>query len=724
MTWRRVALPLLLVCLSALACGAEPPSASATRRPHHLVHEKSPYLLQHAYNPVDWYPWGDEAFARARSEDKPIFLSIGYSTCHWCHVMEHESFENDSVAALLNRWFICIKVDREERPDVDRVYMTAMQAMGQGGGWPLNVFVTPDLKPFFGGTYFPPDSRDGRPGLMQLLPRIHQGWVEQRANIERSGSQVLSLLANLAPPDTGSADPERLFRSAFACFDRSEDVEYGGLGNAPKFPSTGNLAFLMRYALRAPGDRVKAFAMVTRQLDAMRAGGIHDVLGGGFHRYSTDRQWQVPHFENMLYDQAQIAWAYLEAYQVTGNPGYAETARGIFTYVSRDLTSEAGAFYSAEDADSEGEEGRFYVWHPAQVGAVLDSTDTRLFDLRYGVTPEGNFDHHASILHEAMSVEEAAKRTGLGLADAARRLEQSRAKLLAACSRRVRPHRDDMVLTRWNGLMISAYARGARVLGDPSLATHATRAAEFVWRHLYDEHTGDLSRRWRDGQTAGAGQLSDYADLALGFVDLYESTYDPRWLARAARLTGNMVERFRDPSDGAFFDSPAHDPHLMVRLKDRFDGAEIAGNSIALFNLQLLGTLLDREEWRHMAGQGLDHFARTLSNGPAAMPQLLVAMDLAQSVPRHVVVVGDTADAATRRMLREFDRRFLPRDLLLLATTGATRSELEGLVAFVQPLVRLHGDATAYVCVNHACRLPTTDGKVFAGQLAAGGGSR
>ncbi len=705
----------------AAAGAAEPGSAarapSETRRPNRLAREKSPYLLQHAYNPVNWYPWGEEAFEKAQGEDKPIFLSIGYSTCHWCHVMERESFENDSVAALLNRWFVSIKVDREERPDVDRLYMTGMQSMGFGGGWPLTVFLTPDLKPFYGGTYFPASSKFGRPGLMELLPRIQQVWIEQRTNIESSGTQVMNHLAGLSFPDTGSTDRLRLFDLAYAYFERAYDAEHGGFANAPKFPSTSNLAFLLRYWARDPRAHARAREMLLRQLDVMRAAGIHDHVGGGFHRYSTDRIWLVPHFEKMLYDQAQIAWAYLEAYQVTNRREYAEAARGIFDYVARDLSSPEGAFYSAEDADSEGEEGKFYVWRPSEIAAVLGEKDAAPFNFRYGVTSAGNFEHGTSILHEVHSVEETAVRFRIPVDEAARRLTQARVKLLAARSRRVRPHRDDKVLAAWNGLMISAYARGARVLGDESLARQAERAAEFVWSHLYDPGKRALQRRWREGEAAEAGQLDDYAYLALGFVDLYGATYDARWLSRAVLLTESQIERFWDERDGAFFDSPAGDPHVKIRFKEAFDGAEMAGNSVALFNLQLLGMLIDRDDWLGKAKRGFAYFARRLGDGPAGMPQMLAAMDLEQSLPRHVVIAGEPGDAATRKLLHEFNRRFLPHDLVLLVRADGSENPLARIAPFTEPLERKGGKATAYVCVNYACRLPTTDPGTFAAQL-------
>ncbi|HEY2956040.1 MAG TPA: thioredoxin domain-containing protein [Candidatus Eisenbacteria bacterium] len=684
--------------------------------PNRLAREKSPYLKQHAGNPVDWYPWGDEAFAKARAEGKPIFLSVGYSTCHWCHVMERESFEDDSVAALLNRLFVPIKVDREERPDVDRLYMHAMQAMGSGGGWPLNVFLTPGLEPFFGGTYFPPRSLGGRPGLMELLPRVHDAWERQRAEIEATGRHVFAALDSLVEPDTAVAGRAEVFDRAYGYFEHAFDHERGGFGTAPKFPSIANLDYLMRYWAAEPEHREAARAMVLKQLDAMRAGGIHDHLGGGFHRYATDREWLVPHFEKMLYDQAQIAWAYLEGFQVTGNADYAATARGIFEYVARDLSSPEGGFDSAEDADSEGEEGRFYVWTPAEIEAALGA-DAALFSYRYGVTPEGNFEHGTTILSEAHALDDCARRFGLAPAEAGRRLDAARAKLLEVRSRRVRPHRDDKVLAAWNGLMISAFARGARVLGDPALAARAARAAEFVWDRLRDPATGELRRRWREGEARGAGQLDDYAYVTLGFFDLYQATFDPRWLERAVALTDAQIARFWDEQQGGFFESPAGDPSIAVRMKDGFDGAELAGNSIAAWNLQMLAVLLDRPDLSERARRTLDYFARRLGPGAALMPQMLVAMDLERSTPRQVVIAGNAEAEDARAMLAEVNRRFLPHDALLFAGGGEAQARLAKLAPFVAALAPRNGRATAYVCIGHACRLPTTERAALAAQL-------
>jgi uncharacterized protein YyaL (SSP411 family) len=691
-------------------------SGRAGRPPNRLAREKSPYLLQHARNPVDWYPWGEPAFDAARREDKPIFLSIGYSTCHWCHVMERESFENDEVAALLNRHFVPIKVDREERPDVDRIYMTAAQAMGVGGGWPLNVFLTPGLEPFFGGTYFPPRSVHGRAGMIELLPRVAEAWQERRGDLEATGTQVLAALESLGRPEADAVDAESLTESAVRALASTHDPEYGGFGTAPKFPSTVNLNFLMRWWARDPRGHAPARDLALSQLDAMRAGGIHDHLGGGFHRYSTDREWLVSHFEKMLYDQAQLAWAYLEGYQVTGDPRYADAARGIFAYVSRDLVSPGGGFDSAEDADSEGEEGKFYVWRPDEIERELGD-DAALFADAYDVTAGGNFERGASILHEMHDPASLARRFDRPEAEVVRRLADARAKLLAARGRRVRPHRDDKVLTAWNGLMISAYARGARVLDAPELAAAAVRAAEFAWTHLRAAD-GRLHRRWREGEAAGPGQLDDHAYLALGLLDLYGATFEPVWIERSASLVETMIERFADPTDGGFFESPPDDPSIRVRMKDGFDGAEMAGNSIAVLVLLRLGRLLDRREWLDLAARALDYYGRRLASHPTAMPQMLVAMELAATPPRHVVIAGPRDGADTRALLREFDRRFRPHDDLLLVDEGSAPG-LASLAPFTATLAARHGRATAFVCIDYACRLPSEDPVAFAAQLDA-----
>ncbi len=684
---------------------------SDPRTPNRLAREKSPYLLQHAHNPVDWYPWGDEAFARARAEDKPIFLSIGYSTCHWCHVMERESFESPEVAALMNAHFVCVKVDREERPDVDQVYMTALHAMGQGGGWPLTAILTPSLKPFWGGTYFAPRARAGRAGLMELIPRLSEAWHSERVAIESAGDQVMAALQSLGDVKHDARPVQELSDAVAVFLERSFDGECGGFGNEPRFPSPANLHFLWRRWARGARGAETARRMALAQLEAMRANGLHDHLGGGFHRYATDREWRIPHFEKMLYDQALLADAYLEAYAATGEARWADTARGVFEYVARDLTSPEGAFYSAEDADSEGEEGRFYAWTPAQLAGVLGAADADLFAFHYGVDAHGNFEHGTTVLHEAHEVADDVT---------AARLASMRARLLAARSQRVRPHRDDKVVTAWNGLFIHALAHGARVLREPALAERAMRAADFIWDHVRAAD-GTLLRRWRDGEAAGAGQLDDHAYYAHGCLELYAATHEPRWLERAVEVVGTWLAHFHDDTLGGCFDAPAGaepglGPDGLPRLKSTYDGAEWAGDSIASELLWRLGTLLDRAEWREQAEDAFAYHARRLATAPWAMPRMIAGMDLAAAGARHVVIVGERGMPATRALLDVLPARFRP-DVECVLVDEAARPILERVVPFAAALPLRDGRPTGYVCVQYACRQPVHEPQALAAEL-------
>jgi len=683
--------------------------------PNRLAREKSPYLLQHAHNPVDWYPWGPEAFERASREDKPLFLSIGYSTCHWCHVMERESFEDAEVATLLNTHFVPVKVDREERPDVDRVYMTAMQALGQGGGWPLNVFLTPSLKPFWGGTYFPPRALHGRPGMVELLPRLAEAWREQREQIEGTGNQVFTLLGTLSRAEGEPRGTLELGDVTAAFLERQHDDACGGFGGAPKFPSPGNLYLLLRRWARGSRGGETARRMVLAQLEAMRANGLQDHLGGGFHRYATDREWRIPHFEKMLYDQALLADAYLDAFRATSDERWSTTARGVFDYVVRDLTSPEGAFFSAEDADSEGEEGRFYVWTPATLREVLGEDEAELFAQHFGVSERGNFEHGTSVLHLTRTPNDAA---------VAARLEAAREKLLAARSKRPRPHLDDKVITAWNGLMIAAFANGARALRDPALAERAGRAAGFVWRALRDTD-GALLRRWRDGEAFGAGQLDDHAYFAHGCLELFLATHEPLWLDRAAQVADAMIARFWDGDEGGFFESPAASEPVttgeagsLPRLKSAFDGAELAGNSIAAEVLWRLGSLLERPRWRDLAERAFGFHARRLGSAPWAMPRMVAAMERAVADPTHLVIAGERDAADTRALIAVFESRLRP-DTDLVVVADGTREALARLAPFAAALPAREGRATAYLCVDHACRQPVHEPAELAAQLDA-----
>jgi uncharacterized protein YyaL (SSP411 family) len=678
-----------------------------------LANEKSPYLLQHAHNPVDWYPWGEEAFAKAARENKPIFLSIGYSTCHWCHVMERESFEDEQVARFLNDFFVPVKVDREERPDVDRVYMLFVQASTGSGGWPMSVFLTPDRRPFFGGTYFPPDNRYGRPGFRTLLENLARAWREDRPRIEQSGTQVLDQLRQYAEVSGGG--PEQAGRdaldSAFFAFRRSFDSRLGGFGGAPKFPRPSVHNFLVRY--HAETGNEEALEMVLLTLREMAKGGMHDQLGGGFHRYSVDERWFVPHFEKMLYDQAQLAVSYLEAFQITRDSQYAAAARDIFDYVLRDLRDRDGGFYSAEDADSaadpmrphEKREGAFYVWSREELNAVLGERDAAIFSDRFGVEPNGNVgqDPHGeftgrNILYQARAVEETAV------------LHDAVAKLLEIRSRRPRPHLDDKILTAWNGMMISAFAKGTQILGEPRYAEAARGAANFLRRRLWNEDRGALRRRYRDGEAAIEGFLDDYAFLGLAMLDLYETDFDPADFAFAVRLAERAIALFEDSEKGAFFSTAAGSEKgdLVLRLKDDYDGAEPSGNSAMALLLLRLARMTGRADLERSAGRTLQAFASRMKSGGAGVPQMLVAQLFALARPMEIVLAGPREDVAMQSLLSAIRRRFLPNAVLMMAGEAP------------HPMPALDGRPTVYVCENYACQLPVTGAAALEAKLAGG----
>jgi uncharacterized protein YyaL (SSP411 family) len=660
-----------------------------TNKPNRLIHETSPYLLQHAYNPVDWYPWGEEAFARARKENKPIFLSIGYSTCHWCHVMEHESFENDDVAAVMNKYFVCIKVDREERPDIDRVYMTAVQATTGSGGWPMSVWLTPDLKPFFCGTYFPPDARYGRPGFKELLQRVHDVWeanhdgvLAQAAKITETVGQYASIGGDGSPSRPMDGAPLQL---GFEQFRGSYDDVNGGFGSAPKFPRPVSFNFLFRYFART--DDVAARDMALHTLRAMGEGGMFDQLGGGFHRYSVDDHWLVSHFEKMLYDQAQLVSSYVDAYQITHDPFYADIARRTCDYVLRDMTSPEGGFYSAEDADSEGVEGKFYVWTREEIQKVLGDR-AGAFCQAYGVTADGNWEHGWNVLHVASP--EAAK------------FANERAKLFAVREKRIRPHRDEKVLTAWNGLMISALSRAAQALDESKYRDAAERAARYL-----------VANRLKDGKLTRTAtvpaMVEDYAFLGNGLVDLYETDFDPQWLVTATRLAETMLAQFCDVKDGGFFQTDGRDPSVIVRSKEDYDGAEPSGNSMAALLLLRLAQFTDRADYRDAAEKTLQLFGDHLRKAPSTVPQMLCVLDFYRSKPKQIVIVGKADAADTQVMLQAVHERYLPNAIVILADGGDSQKALAKLLPFLESIKTMDDKATAYVCVNYACQLPTSD---------------
>jgi uncharacterized protein YyaL (SSP411 family) len=687
-----------------------------------LIEEKSPYLLQHAHNPVDWHPWGPEAFEKARQEDKPIFLSIGYSTCHWCHVMERESFENEAIAALMNRHFVAIKVDREERPDVDRIYMAFVQATTGGGGWPMSVWLTPELKPFYGGTYFPPEQRYGHPGFPMVLERVAEAWRQDRDRIVESSRAAIEQLTKqsaVAAAGPGSAlrpDKDTL-DAGFYVFRRSFDARYGGFGEAPKFPRPVALNFLLRYYAGAKSQ--EALDMAAATLREMAKGGMYDQLGGGFHRYSVDARWFVPHFEKMLYDQAQLAVSYLEAFQITGDASYSQTARGILDYVLRDMRDPDGGFYSAEDADSvidpahpeEKGEGAFYVWAQSEIETVAGQPAAEWFCHRFGVEPDGNVrsDPHQeftgkNILYQAPEVEDPARLATI--------LETSR-KLLEARGARVRPHLDDKVLTAWNGLMISAFAKAGAVLAEPRYTDAARRAADFLSRRMYDAGSGILLRRYRQGEAAIPGFLDDYAFFAQALLDLYETSFEWRDLELAIRLTEKMAELFEDREHGAFYSTAAGDPTLVMRIKEDYDGAEPSGNSIAVLNLLRLAQITDRADFRASAARSLEAFGSRMVAAPVGVPQMLVAYEFSISKPKQIVLVGERDAPDTRQLLAALHSRFVPHGIVLLVNRES-RQVLARYIPAVAEMTAIGGQATAYVCEDYACKLPTADVAAFA----------
>ncbi len=679
-----------------------------------LAREQSPYLLQHAHNPVDWYAWGPEAFEQARAQNKPIFLSIGYSTCHWCHVMERESFENESVAALLNRDFVSIKVDREERPDIDRIYMSYVQAATGSGGWPMSVWLTPDLHPFVGGTYFPPDSRYGRPGFPAVLERIAAAWRDEQPRIREQSARILDQIAQSSSlPAAGAPSPDAL-DACFHYFERTFDARLGGFGNAPKFPRPVILNFLFRYHARTGNDAALEMALVT--LHAMARGGMNDHLGGGFHRYSVDEYWFVPHFEKMLYDQAQLALSYAEAFQITRDPAFAAETRRILDYVLRDMKHPDGGFYSAEDADSavdsarpaEKSEGAFYIWSQQEIEQVAGPEASRWFCHRYGVDPEGNVhnDPHGeftgrNILFEAHTLEETAHHFDAPVEEVRRVLDEAATRLFLTRALRPRPHLDDKVLTAWNGMMISAFARAGAALDEPRYTAAARDAAAFIRSAMMPDH--DLLRRFRDGSAGIPAFLDDYASFIRGLLDLFETSFDPADLTLAIQLTERQLQLFEDPSAGAFFGSRASESDVVLRLKEDYDGAEPSANSIAALNLLRLARITGRADFQGAADRTLRAFASRINEAPFAVPQMLVAFAYSLTPPRQVVVAGDPADEATQAMLRAFHSRFLPDHLLLLATPGVAE-----LAESVRPLTAIEGKPTAYVCEYFTCQLPTT----------------
>jgi uncharacterized protein YyaL (SSP411 family) len=677
-----------------------------------LTNETSPYLLQHKDNPVDWYPWGEEALKRAREEDKPVLLSVGYSACHWCHVMERETFEDDETARMMNEHFVNVKVDREERPDIDSIYMAAVQALTHHGGWPMTVFLTPEGAPFYGGTYFPPIPSRGMPSFQQILLSVVDAYENRREEVLQNAQAVRDYLqASTAAvmPDAETSGTELLDRAAGALLSQL-DRRFGGFGGAPKFPQAMNLEVLLRHYHRT-GDR-SALDGVEFTCRQMANGGIYDQLGGGFARYSVDGYWLVPHFEKMLYDNALLSRLYLESYQATGDAFYRRIAEETLDYVLRDMTSEEGGFYSAEDADSEGEEGKFYVWTPDELGAALDPDEASLAARYWDVTERGNFEGR-NILHVARPPEAVADEFGLSTEELWARIARIRAKLFAVREERVRPGRDEKILAAWNGLMLRSFALAARVTGREDYRKAAIENATFMVEKLKED--GRIHRSYKDGRARFNGYLEDYAMVADGLVALYEATFETRWLVEADALLDAVSELFWDEEKRVFYDTPADHEELVTRPRDVYDNATPSGTSVATEVLLELALFLDRSDYRQRAEDVLDELAGGMEKVPSGFGRLLCALDLSISETREVAIVGDPEAPDTRDLLETVYAGYLPNKVV--AGRGPDDDEAGGLIPLLAQRPAREGKATAYVCVHYACQTPTTDPQELSRQL-------
>ena len=686
-------------------------------KPNKLINEKSPYLLQHAYNPVEWNAWGEEAFELARKEDKPIFLSIGYSTCYWCHVMEREVFENETIAKEMNRIFVNIKVDREERPDVDRVYMSALQSMTGSGGWPMSMFLTTELKPFYGGTYIPPRAKFGLGGFEELIHQLEEAWKTRRSEINTSGDKIIEHIKLISSNEKseGGLSADMLIKGA-AQYKNGFDEDYGGFGSQPKFPRPVGLIFLMRAYKRY--DDEESLRMVIRTLLQMARGGVYDHLGGGFHRYSVDKFWHVPHFEKMLYDQAQLAIAYTEAYQITKDKYFGDVAKDILKYVSTKLCSPQGGFYSAEDAESAlkadapdiKEEGACYVWEYDEIKKLLGQ-EAEVFCYYYGVEDGGNAplgsDPHSvfvnkNILHIAHSLSETSNKFEMPTNKVSEIIEECKQILFTEREKRPAPHLDDKVLTSWNGLMISAFAKAYAVFGDESYYDTAKKAAEFILANMFDSKSNTLKHRYRDGESRFEGTLEDYAFFTQGLIDLWEAGFDIKYLETSIVLAGKMINDFYDKNEGAFFDTSGNDKSILVRTKEDYDSAEPTGNSIAVMNLLRLSQITHNDEWFQMANDSINLFSKKLEEQPYAMPQMLSALDYALNNPKQIVISGDLKKEETNRMISEINNHFIPNKVLIHLDSSNIPDVLNSWAMYKSE------KPTVFVCENYTCQLPVT----------------
>lgn len=683
---------------------------------NHLVDEKSPYLQQHAHNPVDWYPWGEEAFERARREDKPIFLSIGYSTCHWCHVMERESFENEETARIMNELYVNIKVDREERPDVDQVYMTAVQAISGQGGWPLSAWLTTELEPFYVGTYFPPRPMYGRPSFTDALTQLHTAWVNDREKVTGSAGAIARAVGEASAV---VEDPSRttidlaVVAGCYAQLEKGYDERDGGFGGAPKFPRPAIFEFLLRHHYHDHSSR--ALEMTLHTLRMMSAGGMYDQLGGGFARYSVDAEWRVPHFEKMLYDQGQIVAALADAYRISGEDRFADVIRHSVEYLERDLMVRDpsapgfGTFYSAEDADSEGEEGTFYVWTKDELASHLDEQERIAVEHYYGITEAGNFEHGRNVLHTSATIEQVAQRMAVDAGEVERLLSSARTKLLVARDKRVRPHRDEKVLTSWNGLMISGLARAASALGEPRYAELAATCARWILENMRDD-AGRLMHRMKDGEVRIAGFLDDYAFLAQGLIDLYEAAGEESMLRHADELVAEANRLFWDEEGGGYYMTSGEDASVLHRTKSDHDGAEPSGNSVMAMNLLRLGRLFYDEAYQAKAERTIRMFTARVEGYPSAMP-LMVAAALEHSrPPRQIVIAAAAADAdGAARLRRQAHARYRPDTMVVAVPPEGPGQWLTRRMDMIDSMRPVGDHSVAYVCENMTCHAPVRE---------------
>lgn len=678
-----------------------PPAPGITR--NRLAAEQSPYLLRHAGNPVDWFPWGEEAFLKAAHEDKPVFLSIGYSTCHWCHVMERESFENNDLAALLNDNFVSIKVDREEHPDIDHMYMNALHAMGFGGGWPLSVFCTPDKKPFFGGTYFPPTSRNGQYGFGSILKMVAGGWKSNRQELMAHAGNIVASL-NRTPASTHTHLGEATLRHAVAELSHHYDPIFGGFSESPKFPMAHVLSFLLRCWYRFQDK--STLDMVTHTLDHIAAGGIFDHLSGGFHRYSTERTWLIPHFEKMLYDQALLATTFTEAFQITGKEAYARVVRETLAYLTGCMRHPSGGFYSAEDADSDGKEGMFYLWNKEEIIDILGAEDGELYCKIFGVTDGGNFEG-TNILTVRVLPEQFAEKSGIDYDVLLRQLDRCRMILRAVRCLRTRPFRDEKILTDWNGLTISAFSYASRVLAEPMYAKTASAAARFILSAMRDDN-GFLYRRWYDGKAAVPGVLTDYAFFCNGLLDLYEATFDAQWLIEARSLSTQMYQRFQDASKSGFLMTPRDGEQCIVDFREVSDGALPSGNAVALMALTRLAHITDDRQLQELIDRTFREFSSEIADTPAGYPGMLTALDYRLGPRREIVIAAGGNDGEESLFVNEICKCFAPRTFVTLHRDGEAGLLLGTVAPFVKNMHSTDGKATLHVCENNKCRLPAT----------------